>query len=466
MHLVGSFQLEIMNYLLTRQVFVVVSLISIFASKETGHAKQPNILIVIADDLNKDSVGIYGNKDVRTPNIDHLAGQGIRFNLAFTSTAMCAPTRQQMYTGLYPVRSGAYPNHSKVKPGTKSLVHYLKGLGYRVGLSGKRHFGPPKSFPFEQISNQVDEKAIREFVARDKSQPFCLLVTSNSPHVPWSSGDSSAYDPAKLSIPPYLVDTKEMRQSLTRYYAEITDLDREVGACMRILKDTGQEGNTAMIFTTEQGAQYPGCKWTCYENGLNVGFIMRWPKVVKGGAITNAMIHYVDVVPTLVEMAGGKPLEGLDGKSFLSVLQGKTNHHNTATYGVHTQMNAIASPPTGYAVRSIRVGNWKYIMNLNYKVPFSNALTNNDKENYWGSWLIEAKTNPKAAQLVKRYLNRQAEELYDLAKDPYELNNLADHEEHRDLKQSLKLQLKKWMESQGDKGQATELAAKRSKKRK
>ena len=85
----------------------------------------PNILIVIADDLNKDSVGVYGNKDVKTPNIDRLASQGMRFNLAYTSTAMCAPTRQQMYTGLYPVRSGAYPNHSKVKPGTKSLVHYL-----------------------------------------------------------------------------------------------------------------------------------------------------------------------------------------------------------------------------------------------------------------------------------------------------------------------------------------------------
>ena len=123
--------------------------VAIFLTTPLGQAeaaKQPNILIVIADDLNKDSVGVYGSKDVKTPNIDRLAGQGMQFNLAYTSTAMCAPTRQQLYTGLYPVRSGAYPNHSKVKPGTKSLVHYLKALGYRVGLSGKRHFGPPSSF--------------------------------------------------------------------------------------------------------------------------------------------------------------------------------------------------------------------------------------------------------------------------------------------------------------------------------
>ena len=424
----------------------------------------PNILIVIADDLNKDSVGVYGNKDVKTPNIDRLASQGMRFNLAYTSTAMCAPTRQQMYTGLYPVRSGAYPNHSKVKPGTKSLVHYLKALGYRVGLSGKRHFGPPSSFPFEQVSRKVDAKAIREFVARDEKQPFCLLVTSNSPHVPWSAGDASQYDPGKLTIPPYWVDTPEMRESLTRYYAEITDLDREVGECMKILRETKQEDNTAMIFTTEQGAQYPGCKWTCYENGLNVGFIVRWPGQVKPGSVSDAMIHYVDVAPTLVEMAGGEAIKGLDGRTFLGVLRGKTKRHNSATYGVHTQMYAIGSPPTGYAVRSIRAGKWKYIMNLNHKVTFKNALTQNDKENYWASWVRTAKTDPKAARLVKRYLNRPAEQLYDLSKDPHELNNLAGREKQAKVKARLKQQLQDWMTSQGDLGQATEMAAKRNKK--
>ena len=438
-----------------------------FLSASLGQAeaaKQPNILIVIADDLNKDSVGVYGNKDVKTPNIDRLASQGMRFNLAYTSTAMCAPTRQQMYTGLYPVRSGAYPNHSKVKPGTKSLVHYLKALGYRVGLSGKRHFGPPASFPFEQISNKVNPEAIREFIARDKAQPFCLLVTSNSPHVPWSAGDASQYDPAKLTIPPYWVDSPEMRESLTRYYAEITDLDREVGECLKILHETKQEENTAMIFTTEQGAQYPGCKWTCYENGLNVGFIVRWPGQVKPGSVSDAMIHYVDVAPTLVEMAGGQAVKGLDGRSFLGVLQGKTKRHNSETYGVHTQMNAIGSPPTGYAVRSIRAGKWKYIMNLNHTVMFNNALTKNDKENYWASWVRAAKTDPKAARLVERYLNRPAEELYDLSKDPHELNNLAGREKQAKVKARLKHQLQDWMAGQGDLGQATEMAAKRNRR--
>ena len=447
------------------RVAIGLGALSVLALGQATQAKPPNVLIVIADDLNKDSVGVYGSKDVKTPNIDRLAGQGMRFNMAYTSTAMCAPTRQQMYTGLYPVRSGAYPNHSRVKPGTKSLVHYLKALGYRVGLSGKRHFGPPASFPFEQISNKVNPEAIREFVGRDKEQPFCLIVTSNSPHVPWSAGDASQYDAAKLTLPPYWVDTPEMRQSLTRYYAEITDLDREVGECMSILDETKQAENTAMIFTTEQGSQYPGCKWTCYENGLNVGFVVRWPGVVKADSVSDAMIHYIDVAPTLVEMAGGKAIDGLDGRSFLGVLQGKTKQHNSVTYGVHTQMNAIGSPTTGYAVRSIRAGKWKYIMNLNHTVTYNNALIKNDKENYWASWVRAAKTDPKAARLVRRYLNRPAEELYDLSKDPHELNNIAGEKKQAKVKARLKKQLLDWMASQGDQGQATELAARPKKKK-
>ena len=227
-----------MKILLKQRLFTLVCVLFLIVTSLAANNKPPNVLIVIADDLNKDSVGVYGNKDVKTPNIDLLANEGMRFNLAFTSTAMCAPTRQQMYTGLYPVKSGAYPNHSKVKQGTKSLVHYLKALGYRVGLSGKRHFGPPRSFPFEQLSNKVNPEAIREFVNRDKNQPFCLVVTSNSPHVPWNSGDATQYNPEQLTVPPYLVDTKEMRKSLTRYYAEITDLDREVGECMKVLKES------------------------------------------------------------------------------------------------------------------------------------------------------------------------------------------------------------------------------------
>ena len=116
----------------------------------SSKSTKPNILLILADDLSWFDLGCYGSKDVRTPNIDKLAREGMTFSHAYTATAMCSPTRQQLYTGLFPVRSGAMANHSAVKPGTKSMVHHLSELGYQVSLSGKEHFGPPESYPFEK----------------------------------------------------------------------------------------------------------------------------------------------------------------------------------------------------------------------------------------------------------------------------------------------------------------------------
>ena len=414
---------------------------------------KPNILLTMADDLTFDSLGCYGSPDGITPNIDRLAGEGMLLKRAFTATAMCAPTRQQLYTGIFPVRNGAYPNHSRVKPGTKSIVHYLRDLGYRVALCGKKHFGPPESFPFEMIGKDK----IAEFMGRDKDQPFCLVYTSNSPHLPWSAGDPSQYDPAKITVPPYLYDNKETRRALCMYFAEVTDFDREVGVCLNLLKAAGVENNTVFICTTEQGAQFPRGKWTCYDIGLHVGLIIRWPDRVQAGSKSNAMVQYVDIVPTLIDAAGGEPVDGLDGRSFLPVLLGDTDEHNEVVYGVHTTRGIIAGTPEGYPIRSIRTGAHKYIMNLNHEAAFHNVLIKGDGGGYWNSWMEAAKTDPKAAALVKRYQHRPAEEFYDVVNDPYELNNLADDPANRQQMDELRKKLEAWMAQQGDKGLETEL---------
>ncbi len=420
----------------------------------TAERARPNILLIMSDDQTWRDNGCYGNGDVKTPNIDRLAAEGMRFTRAFTATAMCAPTRQQLYTGIFPVRNGAYPNHSRVYPGTKSIVHHLRALGYRVGLCGKKHFGPPDSFPFEFLNN----KKMAEFVSRDKDQPFCLLVTSHSPHLPWTAGDASAYDPEKLTLPPYLVDTPQMRQALCKYYGEITDFDREVGECMKLLRAGRAEDNTIFIYTSEQGAQMPHGKWTCYDVGLHVAFVVRWPGRVKAGSVAHAMVQYVDVVPTLVEAAGGKAPDGLDGRSFLGVLRGQTDKHNDFVYGAHTTRGIIAGSEC-YPVRSIRSETHKYIWNPNHKTKFHNVLIEKDTGNYWSSWVERAKTDPAAAKLVNIYQHRPAEELYDLRKDPYELNNIADDPAHAELKGSLRKRLEAWMKQQGDLGNATEMKA-------
>ena len=419
-------------------------------------AGRPDIVIVLADDQTWSDSGCYGNKQVKTPNIDRLAAAGMRFTRAFTATAMCAPTRQQLYTGLFPVRNGAYPNHSKVKPGTRSLVHFLRDSGYRVGLSGKKHFGPPASFPFENIPR----RKLAEFISRKKDQPYCLVVTSNSPHLPWTAGDSSAYDPAKIRIPPKFVDTPQTREALTRYYAEITDFDRELGECMEVVKRNGREDDTIFIYTSEQGAQFPGGKWTCYEMGLHVALVVRWPRKVKAGSVADAMVQYVDVVPTLLAAVGVREVKGLDGKSFLGVLQGEGDTHHEAVFGVHTTRGIINGSPC-YPVRSIRTATHKYIWNPKHTEPFRNVLIGGgDKGGYWKSWVELAKTDEKARRIVEGYQHRPEVELYDLRSDPFEQKNLAGTPELKGLERSLRSSLDAWMLGQGDKGIETELKVK------
>ncbi len=439
-----------------------------WSASEAKENRQPNILLIIADDQTYHDVGCYGSPDAKTPNIDKLASQGMRFARAFTATAMCAPTRQQLYTGVFPVRNGAYPNHSKVYPGTKSIVHHMRSLGYRVGLCGKTHFGPPDSFPFERIA----KKEMQEFIQRDKEQPYCLIVTSHSPHLPWSAGDASQYDPDSLTLSPYIVDTPETRVALTKYFAEVTDFDREVGECMELAHRSGDEKNTIFIYTSEQGAQIPRGKWTCYDTGLRTSLVVRWPAKVRAGVVSDAMVQYVDVGPTLIEAAGGDPTRidtgrsgapgggnGFDGRSFLDVLLGKNDRHNDVVYGVHTTRGIINGSPS-YPVRSIRTETHKLIWNLQHDSPFQNIVTGSrDNGGYWPSWVEKAKTDKTAARFVNGYQQRPEFELYDLGSDPYELNNLADDPQQQELKATLLARLKQWMKQQGDEGIATELRA-------
>ena len=157
----------------------------------TSASARPNILMVIGDDMTWNDCEPYGNLDVRTPHMARLAREGLCLDAMFTAAGMCSPLRQQLYSGMFPVRNGAWPNHSRVYDGVKSVGHHLAALGYRVGLIGKRHFGPASSFPFDQLwpngknKGSTDAAAIREYVERDKSQPYCLFVTSKEPHGAW-----------------------------------------------------------------------------------------------------------------------------------------------------------------------------------------------------------------------------------------------------------------------------------------
>ena len=445
----------------------VLAVLLLSAAMCTFGAKRPNLALFLADDMTWTDLGCYGNPDVKTPSIDRLAEQGVRFTRCYSPAPTCSPLRQSLYTGLYPVRNGAHPNHSRVFDGVRSLPHHLEKLGYRTAIVGKRHEAPASAFPFESLGGshgdggQTPDGAdlpldrAREFIARDQDQPWCLVVASNQPHTPWNRGDSAAYPPATLTVPPYLVDTPELREGLSAYYAEITYMDAQVGRLLDFLVDLEQEQDTVLLWLSEQGSQLPFGKWTCYDMGIHAAAVLRWPGVVKPGTTSDALLSYVDVVPTFVELAGGSPETlGLDGRSFAPLLRGETLEHNPVVFSMNTT-RGIYHGSEAYGIRSVTDGRWLYIRNLHSEDMFRNSVTQRGR--IFASW--RRVESDFARSRVKAYQVRNAEELFDLSVDPWCMDNLAGMARTASRQAELKSRLAAWMEQQGDLGDATERAA-------
>lgn len=433
-------------------------------AKAPSSAERPNIVLMIADDCRYLDLGCYGSPDAITPNIDRIAEQGMKFNRFFQAASMSSPTRHCLLSGMYPVRSGAYPNHTFIQDGIRTLPSYLSEAGYRVAMQGKRHIAPKESFPFEYLGTHndrdVDPDLIEPFLAEmaQSKEPFFLYVASTDPHSPWTRGDQSLFSPESLTIPPSLVDTPETRREYANYLAEINKLDEDLGSVDALLEKYGLSENTIFIFTSEQGHSFPFAKWTCYDAGLRTGFVVRWNGVVQPGTEVDAMCEYVDVVPTLIDIAGGKVPKDIDGKSFAHVIKGGKDKHKDYVYGLQTS-RGIFSGPEYYGIRVVRDENYSYIVNFTPEVPFQcTSTTKRDK--VWSSWNKKAESNQFAKERVNAYQNRPAEEFYDIIADPYQLNNLASDPAYaKDIKR-LRNKLNGWMKQQGDLGQETEMQAK------
>lgn len=426
---------------------------------------RPNVLIIVGDDCSFNDLPLYGGQNASTPNIDRLAEQGMTFNRAYMSIAMCMPCRTELYTGLYPARNGVCWNHSAARPGTRSIVHRLGDLGYRVGITGKTHVKPKETFPFEYIQS-VQPGAIRKtanfdkpenltaFMARDKDQPFCLVVALVVPHTPWTVGNPDRFNQVALKLPPYMVDTPTTRSDFANYLAEVEVLDQHVGIALDALKKSGQADNTLVLFTSEQGGQWPGGKWTNYDLGLHTALVARWPGKVEPGSRTDALVQYADVLPTLIEAAGGKAdAKAFDGTSFLPVLRGDSDKHRDYAYSMHN--NVPEGPP--YPIRGVVDGRYHYLRNLAPDTDYLEVHLMKQKywHAYWPSWEREAQANNAHAQrMVRRYTRRPAEELYDLKNDPHEMNNLADDPDHAAIKARLSAELDRWIKDQNDPGAA------------
>ena len=330
------------------------------------------MLIIMADDCTFNDLSLYGGKNAKTPNINKLASEGLVFDNAYLAEAMCQPCRSELFTGKYPMSNGCAWNHSSSRPKIKSVPQYLIEIGYRVGLSGKVHVKPASVYPFTKVEG-FDVNCVRNptrdhslegisgFMSANKNQSFCLVVALVEPHVPWVMGDPSKYPPGKIVLPPNIADTKRTREAFSRYLAEITYMDKQVGDILNALEESGEASDTLVLFTSEQGSQFPGCKWTNWDTGLHTALVARWPGVIDPGKRTSALIQYADILPTLIDLTGSEvPKKSFDGKSFLPVLKGNKGTHRRYVYGMH---NNLPEGPS-YPVRTVSDGSFRYLRNL------------------------------------------------------------------------------------------------------
>ncbi|TWT92653.1 sulfatase family protein [Neorhodopirellula pilleata] len=445
-----------------RKRFPFVFAVALFAMVlPHAHADspRPNLVLMIADDCTYLDLGVYGGQ-AKTPNLNQLASDGMKFTRCFQAAPMCSPTRHCLYTGIYPVKSGAYPNHTMAYDWVQSIATYLNDAGYRSHLSGKTHIQPRSVFPFEYSAdrNNPDMAVIDSFMSECASSetPFLLVAASNEPHSPWNKGDASVYPPDELSLPPVLVDSPDTRQGYSKYLAEITYFDDQVGQVMKLLQKHSHDKNTLVMVLSEQGNSFPFAKWTCYDVGVHSGCIMRWPDVVVPGSVSDAMVEYVDVVPTFLEACGIEAPDVLDGRSFLSVLQGESDRHKSYVFSLQTT-RGINNGSDYYGIRSVRGERYRYVRNLTPEVTFKNAATADPTFKTWRAMAEAGDAN--AARLVHDYQHRPAEELYDCQSDPFNRENLISNPSLNDVRDELRSQLDQWMKSQGDQGQPTEMAA-------
>ncbi|MFV9552215.1 sulfatase [Algibacter sp. PT7-4] len=429
------------NLFKTSILLFLLLLMSCCVRSPEKQATKPNIIFYLADDQDVYDYGCYGNEKINTPAVDRLSREGMTFENAFTAQSICAPSRSQLYTGSYPCKNGCFLNHFRTKPDIKSVTTYLGDLGYEVILAGKSHVQPASVYEWDKEWHSIKGRGPRKDIPFDSIQayfknsekPFCMFITSYYPHaeyfdVPAKPADSLQFYPFnedKINDPVAL-------KRMSGYYRSVEEDNIHLAKVLQYV-DEELDDNTLFIYSADHGVSG---KFTVYDRGLNVPFVARWPKVIKPGTRSKALVHYTDVVPTFIEMAGGEAISDMDGKSIFPVLKDKNAEIHEYVYGVQTNQGILAA--SVFPARMIRSNRYKYIRNFNAVEVSEQNMGDNEYVNAF----ITIGAN--------KYKSKPYEELYDIINDPFEQNNLAQDEAHLSIKQELASELKKWMKEQGD----------------
>ncbi len=453
--------MSLKKYSRTIQLLLLIFAVSCQSKKETkkeiaDHIDvKPNIVFIIADDVSWNDIAVYGHPNIKTPNLDKLAKEGMRFNQAFLTTSSCSPSRTSIISGLYPHNTDAEQLSWPLPEGKNTFVQQLKNTGYWTGLAGKYHMGDPVRGDFDVLLEMQWKDApigldrrlvgdgsgcdewIKLLKSRPKGKPFFTWLASFDAHRPFYEGISNApYKPKDAVIPPYMPKTDAVKKDFALYYDEISRMDAYIGKVIAELDAQGVAENTLVLFISDNGRAFPRDKTTLYDGGIKTPWIVKWPAKVAAGSINNNLVSSVDIASTFMSVAGLKPLDVFDGEDISSLLMGETKdiHHEVYAEDHFHDFEDYT--------RAIRTQKYKYIKNYYPDLP-NTPSADVLRDRTWKSMVQQNKAGTlEEAQKRCFEIPRPEEELFDIVADPYELNNLAQNKAYADVLNDMRARLR------------------------
>jgi arylsulfatase A-like enzyme len=462
--------LEKINAMKRAFLIAVLSLLGVLPLRAAAAAR-PNILFLLSDDHSYPYLSCYGDPNVKTPVLDRMAADGMKFHRFFTTAPQCVPSRASYLTGRSPVAARitrfssplardeiTFPEVLRAQAGyfvgVGGRSYHLDGSGGRSGEAVAELLRKHGMKTFEQrldyVNSGSDTAAVTqtaEFLDRKPAgKPFCLWVNFSDPHHVWNAPARFRPEPAALKLPAHWPDLPGMREQLADYCAEVNRLDGSVQAILDLIEKRGFATNTLVVFAGDNGAALPHGKGSLYDPGSNVPFLIRWPGVVKPGGESRALLSGEDLAPTLLEAAGVEVPARMTGVSFLALLKGaphtprkhifvERGPHGSAGVTVNMSNNAYDLS------RAVRSDRHKFIYNCTPWLPY--APVDSAGGAAWTQMKAAHAAGRLAAGLVATYFTtpRPVYELYDLEVDPSELNNLSGRSEVAALERELRVAL-------------------------
>ena len=436
-------------------------------------ASRPNILFCIADDWGWPHAGAYGDPVVKTPTFDKLAREGVLFEHAYVSSPSCTPSRNAILTGQYHWRLREGANlWSTLDVNIPVYPLLMEQAGYHVGY-WRKSWGPGDleagGYIDKHPAGRKYKKGFKQFLdARPKDKPFCFWLGSSDPHRGYKkgSGKASGIDTSKIPVPAFYPDAEEIRSDIADYYFEVQRFDRDCGKVVKLLEQIGELDNTLIVMTGDNGMPFPRCKSNVYDMGVHEPMAVRWSAQVKSGRRVRDFVSFADLAPTFLEAAGVKVPKQMTGRSLLPVLLShkdglidKKRAH--VIFGKERHVPAQKAPSMkGYPCRGIRTERYLYIRNfapdrwpagapsgathpMNTYPDCDNSPTK--------SYLIGRRDNPEVRRYYElSFAKRPAEELYDISKDPDQINNVAESQSYAEIKRELSSILMAQLKKTGD----------------